>query len=73
MIFSLMLSGSVLAQRWVPFASAEDGFRMMAPSEFEIEDVDFETEYGIIIPARIYRHENDIGKYTMTVVDYRDS
>lgn len=26
---------------------------MMAPGEFEIEDVNFETEYGIIIPARI--------------------
>ncbi len=73
MILILMFNGSVLAQRWVQFASAEDGFRMMAPGDFEIEDVDFETEYGIIVPARIYRHENDIGKYTMTVVDYRDS
>ena len=73
MILILMFSGSVLAQRWVQFASVEDGFRMMAPGDFEIEDVDFETEYGIIVPAHIYRHENDIGKYTMTVVDYRDS
>ena len=73
MILILMFSGSVLAQRWVQFASVEDGFRMMAPGDFEIENVDFETEYGIIVPAHIYRHENDIGKYTMTVVDYRDS
>ena len=73
MILILTFSGSVLAQRWVQFASVEDGFRMMAPGDFEIEDVDFETEYGIIVPAHIYRHENDIGKYTMTVVDYRDS
>jgi hypothetical protein len=63
----------LLAQRWMQFASAEDGFRMMAPGEFEIEEVDYESEYGIVVPARIYRHENEGGVYTMTVVDYRDS
>ncbi|MDG2087606.1 MAG: hypothetical protein P8J68_02590 [Arenicellaceae bacterium] len=73
MISILLFSGSVFAQRWVPFASTEDGFRMMAPGEFEIEEIDFETEYGIIVPARIYSHENDIGTFTMTVVDYSDS
>ena len=73
MISILLFSGSVLAQRWVPFTSTEDGFRMMAPGEFEIEEIDFETEYGIIVPAHIYSHENDIGTFTMTVVDYRDS
>jgi hypothetical protein len=26
-----------------------------------------------VVPARIYRHENEGGVYTMTVVDYRDS
>ncbi len=73
LISALLFSGSVLAQRWVPFSSVEDGFRMMAPGEFEIEEIDFETEYGIIVPARIYSHENDTGTFKMTIVDYRDS
>ncbi len=64
---------SAVAQRWMPYASATDGFRIMAPGEFAIEEIDFETEYGIVVPARIFSHENDTGQYSVTVVDYRDS
>ncbi len=45
----------------------------MAPGEFAIEEIDFETEYGIVVPARIFSHENDTGRYSVTVVDYRDA
>ncbi len=69
----LLLSGTATAQRWVPYSSSEDGFQMMAPGEFDIEVVDFESEYGIIVPARVYSHDNDGGRFTVTVVDYRDS
>ena len=64
---------SAVAQRWIQYASATDGFRIMAPGEFAIEEIDFETEYGIVVPARIFSHENDTGRYSVTVVDYRDS
>jgi len=69
----LWLCGSAVAQRWIPYASATDGFRLMAPGEFAIEEIDFETEYGIVVPARIFSHENDTGRYSVTVVDYRDA
>jgi hypothetical protein len=70
---SILLSGSALAQRWIPYSNTLDGFRLMVPGEFEIEEIDFETEYGIVVPARIYSHENDVGRFSVTVVDYRDS
>ena len=70
---SILLSGSAYAQRWIPYSNALDGFRLMAPGEFEIEEIDFETEYGIVVPARIYSHVTDVGRYSVTVVDYRDS
>ena len=70
---SILLSGPALAQRWIPYSNTLDGFRLMAPGEFEIEEIDFETEYGIVVPARIYTHENDAGRFSVTVVDYRDS
>ena len=69
----LWFCGPVAAQRWIPYASATDGFRLMAPGEFAIEEIDFETEYGIVVPARIFSHENDTGRYSVTVVDYRDA
>ena len=73
MISTLLLSHATLAQRWVPISIVEDGFLIMSPGEFEIEEIDYETEYGIVVPGRIYRHENDSGVYTVTVVDYSDS
>lgn len=69
----LLVADAALAQRWQQFASPEDGFRMMIPGEFEVENIEYETEYGIVVPARVYRHRNDSGVYTMTVIDYRDS
>jgi len=71
----LLASSSVFAQRWELFSSDEDAFRLMAPSGFgsTVEDVDYETEYEIVVPARIYSVEDDTGTYTVTVVDYRDS
>jgi len=71
----LLVSSSVFAQRWTQFSSEEDAFRMMAPSGFggTVESIDFETEYEIVVPARIYAIKDDTGTYTVTVVDYRDS
>jgi hypothetical protein len=71
----LFASSTVFAQRWEQFASEEDTFRMMAPSGFggTVETIDFETEYEIVVPARIYSIEDDTGTFTVTVVDYRDS
>ena len=64
---------SAIAQRWMPYTSATDGFRIMTPGEFAIEEIDYETEYGIVVPAKVFSHENDTGRYSVTVVDYRDA
>jgi len=71
---ALMLAmGSASAQRFTQYVSEEDAFRIMTPGEFSIDDSEMESEYGIIIPVRTYSNENDDGRFTVTVVDYRDS
>jgi len=70
----LIFSSSAFAQRWAPYTSENGEFRIMVPGgQFEIETVDFETEYGIIVPAQIHTAEDTHGTYTLTVVDYVDS
>ena len=71
----LFASSSVFAQRWELFSSDEDSFRLMAPSGFgsTVEEVDFVTEYEIVVPSRVFSVEDETGTYTVTVVDYRDS
>ena len=54
----LIFSSSAFAQRWAPYTSEDGEYRIMAPGgQFEIETVDFDTEYGIVVPARVHRAE----------------
>ena len=70
----LIFSCSAFAQRWAPYTSEDGEFRIMVPGgQFEVETVDFETEYGIVVPARVHTAQDIHGNYTLTVVDYSDS
>ncbi len=74
-IVSIMLiSSTALAQRFAPFESMEDRFRILAPGGgLDIETTEFESEYGIVAPAREYKAETDGGMYTLTVVDFTNA
>ncbi|MFL2553852.1 MAG: hypothetical protein ACJ0S4_04055 [Candidatus Rariloculaceae bacterium] len=70
----LLFSTSTIAQRWAPFTSEEGEFTIMAPGgTFDIETIDWETEYGIVVPAKVHKAVTDQGTFTLTVVDYYDS
>ncbi len=69
----LLFSSTALAQRWAPFTDEDGKFRIMPPGgTFDIETVDFETEYGIVVPAKVHKAVTDQGTFTLTVVDYTD-
>jgi hypothetical protein len=38
-----------------------------------VEKIVFDTEYRIKLPGRIYSHESAGGRFSVTVVDYRDA
>ena len=69
-----LVSSAAFAQRFAPFESMEDRFRILAPAGgFDIETTEFETEYGIVVPARVHKAETDGGTYTLTVVDFTNA
>jgi hypothetical protein len=68
----LSLSGTAFAQEWVEFASREDRFTCNFPSEPKITETTWTSEYGYTLPARVYSAEGGLGRYSMTVVDYRN-
>jgi len=72
-IFGLLFSGPALAQGWIEYSSTTDGFRIQTPGAFEVEEIDYPSEYGVVFPARVYSYENGGSRYSVTVVDYRDS
>ena len=69
----LLISGASFAQGWIEYSGYEDGFFLNFPGEPTIEEITWESEYGAMLPARIFSSESPRGRYSMTVVDYRDA
>lgn len=71
---ALVFGGSAAAQEWITYTSMEDRFRVHVPCEFSIETIDWESEYGSTLPARVYSCDADSrGEYTVTVADYTNA
>lgn len=68
----LLLSGPSLAQ-WIEYPNVEEGFFVNFPGEPAAEEITWASEYGANLPARVYSVETDRGRYSVTVVDYREA
>jgi hypothetical protein len=66
----LALSGTSFAQEWAEFASREDRFTIAFPGQPEVTDTTWVSQYGAILPGRVYRGTQGSGRYSVTVVDY---
>jgi hypothetical protein len=55
---------------WVEYTSRQDFFIVNFPGQPTVNDVTYQTEYGIDLPARVYTVASGSNRYTVTVVDY---
>jgi hypothetical protein len=69
---TLSAVGPASAQDWAPMTSTEDGFRANFPGQPQVDTITYTTEFGMKLPARVYRASDSLGRYSTTVVDYRD-
>jgi hypothetical protein len=68
----LLIPSPVLGQDWARFVSPEDGFSANYPGQPAIEATAYTTEYLLSLPARVYRAADPLGRYSTTVVDFRE-
>jgi hypothetical protein len=68
----LVVTGTASAQAFIQYVSQKDGFGVSFPGEPTVQDTTWTSEHGVPLPARIYTVDNKRGKYSMTVVDYKD-
>ena len=68
----VFLSQPVLAQDWTRFVSTEDGFSANYPGQPKVETSTYTSEYRQQLPARVYTASDALGRYSTTVVDYRN-
>ncbi|MBI2186870.1 MAG: hypothetical protein HYU37_07055, partial [Acidobacteria bacterium] len=66
----LVVAGPARGQEWNQYNGQQDFFSVNFPAEPTIRDITFESEYGLTLPARVYRVEDATGKYSVTAVDY---
>ena len=69
---SLSAAAPAFAQDWAPMTSREDGFRANFPGKPTVETISYTTEFNLTLPGRVYRASDTFGRYSTTVVDYRD-
>tara|TARA_B100000029_G_scaffold511215_1_gene604647 strand:+ start:9747 stop:10601 length:855 start_codon:yes stop_codon:yes gene_type:complete len=70
LIIGLVVSGAAYAQGWFKYVSEQDQFIVNFPSDPEVIEEDYVTEFGATIPSRIYSVQNPNGRYAITVIDY---
>ena len=68
----LVMSGSAFAQEdYTEFVSREERFTITFPGKPVVSETTWMSEYGAVLPARVYSATNGAGRHTLTVVDYR--
>ena len=69
---SWLAAAPALAQDWGPTTITGDGFRAAFPGKPAVEAITYTTEFNLKVPGRVYRASDALGRYSTTVVDYRD-
>ena len=69
---ALIVAAPLWAQEWLTVTVTEDGFRSNFPSQPTVEPFAYETEFRLRLPGHVYRAADALGRYSTTVVDYRE-
>jgi len=69
----LAVSGTSFAQGFIQYTSSQDFFGVSFPGEPTVRETTWKSEGGVALPARVYTVDNARGRYSMTVVDYKDA
>jgi hypothetical protein len=66
----LLLSFPAFSQEWIEFASQGERITCVFPVQPKITETTWLSEYGTVLPARVYSATEGQGRYLLTVVDY---
>jgi len=69
-VLVLTLSSSAFAQEWEEFFSKDERFTCNFPGKPTITETTWTSQFGAILPTRVYSGTSGSGKFSVTVVDY---
>lgn len=70
---AVLTAAPALAQDWAEFISKEDGFSAVFPGDPKVETITWPSEYRMTFPGRVYTASDPMGRYSTTVIDYRNA
>ena len=70
---ALAVAAPLFAQEWVEFASREDRFTCLFPTQPKVTETTYLSQHEANLPARIYTAEQGKSRYSVTVVDYNQA
>ena len=68
----LAIGGSAFAQEYVEFTSKDDRFGATFPVQPKVEQTMWKSQFGSMVPARIYTADSGNSHFKVTVVDYNN-
>ncbi len=72
-VLIVLFSSPTLAQSWFEFVSRTDRFSVNFPSEPEVREFNYASEFDATFPGRVYTARVGDNTYSVTVVDFRES
>jgi len=67
---ALLFSGPVFAQNWFMFEDKAERFTVNFPQEPTVTDITYESDSGMMLPAKVYRASDGATNYSIIVVNY---
>ena len=69
-VLVVLLSVPAFTQDWIEFASQEERITCLFPTQPKVAETTWLSEYGAVLPARVYSATQGQSRYSLTVVDY---
>jgi hypothetical protein len=66
----LLVVAPARGQDWIEYTSREDFFTINFPGNPTVRNTTYETEYGLMLPARVHSRDTGKGRYSVMVVQF---
>src|SRR5215470_11583277 len=69
-VMAMSFAGLAFAQEWIEFTSLADHITCVFPAQPKVTEIMWHSEYGAVLPGRVYSAMEGQSRYSLTVVDY---
>ena len=70
-VLTALAAPAIAQENYIEFSSKEDRFTITFPGTPTMSETTWVSEYGVVLPAKVYTVNGITGHHTLTVVDYR--